>query len=130
MPYVAPTTKNMIRTSKLAGYVLPSLLSSHSLPLWLPIELGLLGARLYFDFEEYSMLLEHLRSVIKADGPSSGQSSSSTSAGDIHVFLLEWLTIRRKGQDVLHTPMGYVCQGNQLEVALLPSSSYEFTARR
>jgi hypothetical protein len=29
-------------------------------------------------------------------------------------FLHEWLTVRRKGQDFAHTPMGYVCQGKPL----------------
>jgi len=29
-------------------------------------------------------------------------------------FLHEWLTVRRKGQDFVHTPMGYVCQGKPL----------------
>ena len=30
-------------------------------------------------------------------------------------FLQEWLAIRRKGQDFMHTPMGYVCQGKPLK---------------
>jgi hypothetical protein len=29
-------------------------------------------------------------------------------------FLQEWLTVRRKGQDFAHTPMGFICQGKQL----------------
>ncbi|KAM4066193.1 P-loop containing nucleoside triphosphate hydrolase [Hirsutella rhossiliensis] len=122
IPYAASTTKGMVQSNKLAGYVLPSPLSNSTLPLWLSIELGLLGARLYFDLEEYSMLLEHLRSVVKVGGATSagaasGKASAGTSAGDIYAFLLEWLTIRRKGQDILHTPMGYICQGRQLEAS-------------
>jgi hypothetical protein len=27
------------------------------------------------------------------------------------LFLQEWLALRRHGQDISHTPMGYVCQG-------------------
>lgn len=30
-------------------------------------------------------------------------------------FLQEWLAIRRKGQDFVHTPMGHVCQGKSLK---------------
>ena len=30
-------------------------------------------------------------------------------------FLQEWLAVRRKGQDFMHTPMGYVCQGRPLK---------------
>ena len=30
-------------------------------------------------------------------------------------FLQEWLAVRRKGQDFMHTPMGYVCQGKSLK---------------
>jgi hypothetical protein len=25
-------------------------------------------------------------------------------------FLLDWLTLCRKGQDIMRTPMGYICQ--------------------
>ena len=32
-------------------------------------------------------------------------------------FMQEWLAVRRKGQDFMHTPMGYVCQGRQLRVS-------------
>lgn len=29
-------------------------------------------------------------------------------------FLHDWLAVRRKGQEFLHTPMGYVCQSRSL----------------
>ncbi|EGX46168.1 hypothetical protein AOL_s00110g332 [Orbilia oligospora ATCC 24927] len=29
-------------------------------------------------------------------------------------FLQEWVTLKRKGQDFLHTPMGYHCQSKAL----------------
>ena len=32
-------------------------------------------------------------------------------------FLQEWLAIRRKGQDFVHTPMGHVCQGKALKAS-------------
>ncbi|KAK6591814.1 hypothetical protein H4I96_12091 [Botrytis cinerea] len=33
-------------------------------------------------------------------------------------FLLEWLTLRRKGQEIMHTPMGYICQARSLHEGL------------
>lgn len=121
MPYAAPT-KYMVHSSQLASYMLPSPPTALSLPLWLPIELGLLGARLYFDFEEYSTLLDYVHRVLQVGGPAStknipGESSSETSIVNVYIFLQEWLTTRRKGQDILHTPMGYICQGRQLEAS-------------
>ncbi|XP_044720036.1 very large low complexity protein [Hirsutella rhossiliensis] len=76
IPYAASTTNNMVHSSELAGYVLPSPLLSSPLPSWLSIELGLLGARLYFDFEEYSMLLKYLRSVLKVGSTASAGAAS------------------------------------------------------
>lgn len=38
-------------------------------------------------------------------------------------FLHEWLAVRRRGQDFVHTPMGYVCQGKAL------NASHPFFAR-
>jgi hypothetical protein len=29
-------------------------------------------------------------------------------------FLQKWLAVRRKGQDFMYTPMGFICQGKQL----------------
>jgi hypothetical protein len=39
---------------------------------------------------------------------------SDTTTGTIS-FILEWLSLRRRGQDVMHTPLGYVCQGRPLD---------------
>ncbi|KJZ68633.1 hypothetical protein HIM_11978 [Hirsutella minnesotensis 3608] len=105
-PYAAPTTKNMVQSSKLASYVLPSPLDE-PLPTWLAIELGLLGARLYFNFGEYAALLDSLDAV--------ANSCSTVDSGAVYSFFLQWLSVRRKGQDVLHTPMGYVCQRRLLD---------------
>jgi len=32
------------------------------------------------------------------------------------MFMQEWLAVCRKGQDVSHTPMGYLCRGRKLEM--------------
>ncbi|RDA86513.1 hypothetical protein CP532_2003 [Ophiocordyceps camponoti-leonardi (nom. inval.)] len=47
IPYAASTTRAMVRTSRLASYVMPPL--EDELPPWLHIELGVLGGRLYFE---------------------------------------------------------------------------------
>ncbi|BCR85589.1 uncharacterized protein ACHE_21047A [Aspergillus chevalieri] len=37
-----------------------------------------------------------------------------TTTKNTFAFLGEWLSLRRQGQNITHTPMGYVCQGWQL----------------
>ena len=66
--------------------------------LWM--ELGIFAGRLYAGFDECTAL----RRFIESAG---GAALSANPAG----FLFEWLALRRKGQDITHTPMGYVCQG-------------------
>ncbi|PHH61174.1 hypothetical protein CDD81_697 [Ophiocordyceps australis] len=108
LAYSAPVTRHMLRFGQLEYYALPSLAANHVTPTWLSIELGILGARLYFGHCEYGALLEHLEAL---DSPSGGQ---QIAAKRLLAFVFEWLTVRRKGQDILHTPMGYVCQGRTL----------------
>ncbi|RDA90702.1 hypothetical protein CP533_4956 [Ophiocordyceps camponoti-saundersi (nom. inval.)] len=95
MPYAAPTTRNMVQTSRLASYVMPPL--QDELPSWLSIELGVLGGRLYFEADEYEPLVEYLNAVYQK-GPAG--------RGDTLSFLAEWLAIMRRGQDFMHTPVG------------------------
>ena len=42
------------------------------------------------------------------------EEDSQTTARNTLVFLGDWLSLRRQGQDITQTPMGYVCQGWQL----------------
>ncbi|PHH81296.1 hypothetical protein CDD82_1095 [Ophiocordyceps australis] len=107
MTYSAPVTRHMLRFGQLEYYALPSLSTNDATPPWLSIELGIVGARLYFSHDEYEALLKHLKAL-------DGQSSQQTAKGKLLGFVFEWLTVRRKGQDILHTPMGYVCQGRAL----------------
>jgi hypothetical protein len=107
----------MLHFSGLLYYVLPCLPNNHTVPDWLSIELGILGARLYFDFAEYAPLAKYLSLT---HGPGAHTSAplheqSAVSADSLSTFLLEWLTFRRKGQDVMQTPMGYICQGRPLD---------------
>lgn len=115
--YAAPMTKNMLHFSGLSYYVLPRLSNNHTIPDWLSIELGILGARLYFEFVEYAPLVKYLNLTNDPgacnNAPLDGQSVVSNDS--ISSFLLEWLTVRRKGQDIMQTPMGYICQGRPLD---------------
>jgi hypothetical protein len=115
--YAAPTTKNMLHFSGLLYYVLPHLPKDHTVPYWLSIELGILGARLYFDSAEYVPLMKYLKLRDGPDVDTSGlvHEQSAVSADSLSAFLLDWLTVRRKGQDIIQTPMGYICQGRPLD---------------
>lgn len=59
------------------------------------------------EFDECAPLMEFIEST------SLGKRSDAPSTETIS-FLLEWLCLRRKGQDIMHTPIGYVCQGRPL----------------
>jgi hypothetical protein len=115
--YAAPTTKNMLHFCGLSYYALPSLPNEDRLPDWLPIELGLLAARLYFDAAEYGPLVKYLNLTYSPgdDTSASPCEQSVISADGLSAFLWDWLTIRRKGQDITLTPMGYICQARPLD---------------
>jgi len=51
--------------------------------------------------------------VANGVGRSHGQSFTAKPL----TFLQEWLAVRRKGQDFVNTPMGYVCQGRALKAS-------------
>ncbi len=117
IPYAAPVTKNMLHFGGLTYYTFPRLSDGHVFPSWLPIGLGILGARLYLSFSEYTDLMQCLGfgdGSVDDEAPDRQRSGMSAASGDMASFLLEWLTVRRKGQDILHTPMGYVCHGRSL----------------
>lgn len=59
------------------------------------------------DFDECSLLVDYTENK---------RCSSGLDAPTTRVvgFLIEWLSLRRKGQDIMHTPIGYVCQGRPL----------------
>jgi hypothetical protein len=140
LTYAAPVTRKMLHFNDLKYYALPELPKEWKAPSWLSIELGIFAGRLYFEYDEYEDLCQFLgldkTSRIKDKGedsePTDGQSSEegedsvderavplaegqkqSFTARPL-TFLQEWLTIRRKGQDFAHTPMGHVCQAKSL----------------
>lgn len=107
--YAAPVTKKMLRLNHLDYYAIPSFPEGWTPPAWLPFELGILSGRLYFEFSEYSTLLKRL------DLNDITPTRHTQEYVKRHLsFLYEWLSVRRQGQDISHTPMGYICQGLQL----------------
>ncbi len=94
--------------------------AKHDIPDWLRIEIGILGGRLYFEFSEYQTIVDYLRTdedeghddwIPQTDGAVNPAVNRGGMIGaNVIGFVLEWLTMRRKGQDITHTPMGYVCQ--------------------
>jgi hypothetical protein len=129
----------MLHFNNLMYYSLPRLPKNWKPPAWLTIELGILAGRFYFEFAEYAALANYLGLVemdlgdfssttTNADGikneEGKGRATRSFTEKPLS-FLQEWLAVRRKGQDFVHTPMGYVCQGGRLK----PSHPF-FVARK
>ncbi|KAH6355539.1 hypothetical protein HBI34_227520 [Parastagonospora nodorum] len=109
LAYSAPVTKKMLRFSSLRYYSFPPLRSDHIIPQSIIIELGIFAGRLYMEYEECAPLAKYI------DDASIHRRSDATKTETIS-FILEWLSLRRKGQDVMHTPLGYVCQGRPLGI--------------
>ena len=133
--YAAPITRKMLHFNQLTYYSLPRLPKTWKSPTWLTIDLGILAGRLYFDFAEYATLTSYLRvtdiNSSDGDGIATGAATGIDGIGNEGErkataqqirsftqnplsFMQEWLAIRRKGQDFVHTPMGYICQGRPL----------------
>ncbi|KAI1741165.1 hypothetical protein F4680DRAFT_464954 [Xylaria scruposa] len=107
--YAAPITKAMNHFNRLEFYSIPELSKEDTIPEQIRIELGILAGRLYIEQSE----LEGLRNYMRVSKASAKDSNKI--AEDPASFLLEWLTIRRKTVDVLHTPMGFICTGREME---------------
>ena len=138
LAYNAPVTRKMRHFNSLQYYALPSLPKDWAVPKWLPIELGIFAGFLYFDYSEYTSLLQYLGlqtniSKVVEEGiddlspqdnniVDTGEKTAKANYTQEHraiackplSFLQEWLAIRRKGQDFAQTPMGFVCQGKPL----------------
>lgn len=114
LTYATPVTRRMLHFNRLDYHATPSLPLAWRPPSWLSFELGILAGRLYFDYPEYDLILQNLQcdasSHISENGGGGYNQVTSTTKKTI-AFLGEWLSIRRQGQDITHTPMGYVCQG-------------------
>jgi hypothetical protein len=122
----------MLHFNKLDYFAVPNLPPGWEAPTWLTVELGFFAGRLYFEYNEYDNISQYLGSqeVSRNQGRySEGMRSpvelrsaeQSEGAPPCHsfttkplTFLQEWLSLRRKGQDFVHTPMGYICQAKPL----------------
>ncbi|KAI8634298.1 hypothetical protein F5Y19DRAFT_487754 [Xylariaceae sp. FL1651] len=107
--YAAPVTKAMIHFNNLRFYAFPELPQDESFPDDIKVELGILSGRLYIDMNESELLNQYLKGL-KVDGSNISVQMSDNLAG----FLLDWLTLRRKTVDVMHTHMGLICSGREL----------------
>ncbi|RSL82935.1 hypothetical protein CEP52_016836, partial [Fusarium oligoseptatum] len=123
LTYATPVTKSMWQFNTLTYFTMPIREKNPAFPQWLSIEIGILAGRLYFDYSEYTSLVEWLGIRREAESPrdlvnrSSGETVPVTRGLFIDQplkFLLEWLTYRRQTMDIMHTPMGYVCQKRSL----------------
>lgn len=122
MSYAAPVTKNMAHFNSLKYFAIPSIAEEYVFPRWFRLELGIFAGRLYASFDECLEIADYLKTmghpkngeiVPGMEAPKAGEmlSFSDKPIG----FLLEWLALRRQVQDVLQTPMGYICRGSKLQ---------------
>ncbi|KAI0600730.1 hypothetical protein F4775DRAFT_48634 [Biscogniauxia sp. FL1348] len=118
--YASPVTKAMLPFNKFDYYSLPKLPAGHVFPEWFRVELGILAGRLYVDFDEWDSVSNFLRQPTQVSNGSPGSKSIrpetvSRFAEDGTGFVMEWLALRRRTQNILHTPMGYICTGRTPE---------------
>ncbi|ATZ54876.1 hypothetical protein BCIN_11g01980 [Botrytis cinerea B05.10] len=137
LTYAAPTTRKMlVNFNDLRYYSIPALSKDWVAPTWLSVQLGIFSGALYFEYSQYDYLRGFLGSgkaktmeeiqedcleedchVVDGNVNENGNGKDHISVGFTSkplTFLQEWLSIRRKGQDFSHTPMGYICQGKVL----------------
>ncbi|KAK6495019.1 hypothetical protein TWF481_003047 [Arthrobotrys musiformis] len=107
--YAAPITRKMVQFDSLKFLAIPPLPESWSPPAKLSVELGIFAGRLYFAFEHSADIKDYL-DLTNEGLEESIMAEAVVFTGKPLSFLQEWLTLKRKGQDFLHTPMGYLCQ--------------------
>lgn len=99
----------MLQFSDLQYYSVPALEGGHIIPQSLTVELGIFAGRLYMKYEECVSLVNYIN-----DASINGRFDATTT--ETISFILEWVALRRRGQDITHTPLGYVCQGRPLGI--------------
>ncbi|KAH9885947.1 hypothetical protein F4778DRAFT_798742 [Xylariomycetidae sp. FL2044] len=122
--YAAPVTKAMICFDRFQYYSLPSLPADHKFPDWFRIELGILAGRLYIDVAEWETVVRYLQppsdTALEHQEDGFGPDTMDIATAPVKFasnpasFLMDWLALRRKTRDVLHTPMGYICTGRRI----------------
>ncbi|KAE8372270.1 hypothetical protein BDV26DRAFT_274461 [Aspergillus bertholletiae] len=109
--YAAPVMKRMLHFSHLDYYTIPSFPAQYAIPSWLSFEVGIFAGRLYFEYTDYAYILQQLQPGPEPQGSNERRVTRRTAQMS---FLEEWLVLHRQGQDISHTPMGYVCQNRAL----------------
>lgn len=112
LTYAAPVTKAMEPLGRMAFYTIPTLPAGYKFPEWLLLEMGFFAGRLYLDFDSWDAIAQQLQ--VRNSRDEGSQNHGKLVVDDPRGFLLDWLTFRRRGHNILHTPMGYLCQGRQL----------------
>lgn len=137
--YSAPITRKMLHFGDMNFYSIPPLASDWVAPMWLRVELGVFSGRLYFDWSEYEPLCtflgieegavteDELGELATMDGISEAEHVYQPAETQVPnegikrltdkplTFIQEWLDVRRRGQDFVHSPMGFVSQGKLLQ---------------
>jgi len=135
MTYSAPVTRKMMKFNDLTHYTIPPLPQDWTAPQWLRIELGLFAGRLYFEWDEYEPLCKFIgidptSNAVEDFDSAVELTESDTEASETNelaqssraprltkrplTFLQEWLAVRRRGQDFVYTPMGFITHGKGL----------------
>ena len=114
--YSAPLTRHMLHFNDLDYYAIPRLPSTFKAPDWLKVELGIFAGRLYFDWDEYDMIMSYLgmqasdKNAIEYVPTRSKEAFATKPLALLH----DWLAVRRKGLDFEHTPIGFITTGKPL----------------
>jgi hypothetical protein len=128
--YASPVTRRMLPFNNLTFYAAPAMSPHWKAPQWLKTGLGLLAGRLHFEWQEYESLSELLgvrsSDAVTMDGADDDDAETSDGGKNEGIqvvktfsprpllFLQEWLSLRRQGQDFAHTPMGFLVQDKPL----------------
>ncbi|KAK6502488.1 hypothetical protein TWF506_003070 [Arthrobotrys conoides] len=116
--YAAPINRRMVQFDTLGFFTIPPIPEDWSPPTKLSIELGIVAGRLYFTYEHSNAIKEYLNLVDEEANQEKSQAKAMALTSRPLEFLREWLMLKRKGQDFLHTPMGYLCQSKVLSQTL------------
>ncbi|KAE8153499.1 hypothetical protein BDV25DRAFT_168741 [Aspergillus avenaceus] len=124
-----PVLRRMLHFDSLNFYALPSLPESWNPPSWIRFELGVLSGRLYFEFSDNNFLIDRLRIdpetlLPKVELGGEDMSNINEHGKGCLSFLEEWLTLRRHGQDISHTPMGYSREETDQENGVFQTTGY------
>ena len=138
LTYAAPVTRKMLHFDNLNFFTIPELSENWVAPSWLVRALGLFAGRLYFKHEEYPPLCTWLRQPLPSADRDNNKDSERNKENEYPTrkgmpkevtvpatpiqpfsqnplpFVQEWLGIRRGGQDITQTPMGYICRSRIL----------------